>query len=187
MAGSAVPASVVAELVAAAREFARVDAGEDAALLARLAATAVAAAEAFCGCAIFARLHEDLVAVAPGWQRLRGRPVSAIAGVAALPVAAAPFVLPVADYAVDIDAGGDGWVRVPAAGGAGRVAVSYTAGLAADWATCPPALAHGLVLLVAHLHSHREDELAPPAAVAALWRPFRRLQLAELVRSGVAL
>ena len=90
MGGSAVPASVVAELVAAAREFARVGAGEEPALLARLAATAVATAEAFCGITIFARLHEDVVPVASGWQRLRGRPVSAIAGVAAFITKLAP-------------------------------------------------------------------------------------------------
>ena len=124
----------------------------------------------------------DVLAVGPGWQRLRGAPVAAIAGLTGLPIGGAPFVVPVADYQVDIDAGGDGWVRVPSAGGAQRVAVSYTAGLAADWAGCPPALAQGLVMLVAHLFQHREDDAMPPAAVAALWRPFRNVRLLEQVR-----
>lgn len=179
MSGSAVPAAIVAELVAAARDYARFGGGETA-LLERLAGTAVATAEAFCGCTLFVRGHEDVLAPGPGWQRLRSNPVTAIAGLTALPIGSAPFVLAVTDYAVDIDARGDGWVRI--AGGTDRVAVSYSAGLAADWAGCPPALAQGLVMLVAHLFSHREDDALPPAAVAALWRPFRVLRLAEPVK-----
>ncbi|MDB5696063.1 MAG: hypothetical protein JWN21_1606 [Sphingomonas bacterium] len=181
MTGSGVPASVVAELVAAARGYARVADGVEAGLLARAAETAVATAEAFCGIAIFARGHEDVLPVAAGWQRLRATPVTAIAGVTGLPVGLAPFVVPVGDYVVDIEASGDGWVRVAQAGGAARVAVSYTAGLAADWASCPPPLAQGLVMLVAHLFADREGQV-PPAAVAALWRPFRRMRLLERVR-----
>jgi uncharacterized phiE125 gp8 family phage protein len=181
MSGSAVPASVVTGLVAAAREYLRVADGVEAALLARLAATAVTTAEAFCGQALFVRAHEDVLGVAPGWQRLRARPVTAIAGVTALPAGAAPFVLGVEAYATDIDAGGDGWIRVTDAGAA-KVAVSYSAGLATDWAACPPALAQGCAMLVAHLFDARDGAALPPAAVAALWRPFRRMQLMEPVR-----
>ena len=39
------------------------------------------------------------------------------------------------------------------------------------WAT-------GVVLLTAHLFDHRGGESAPPAAVTALWRPWRRMRLA---------
>lgn len=182
MAGSAVPAACVAELVAAARGYLRLQDGVEAALLARLAAAAFGLAEQFCGVAVVQRLHEDVLTVAPGWQRLSARPVTAIAGLTALPVGAAPFVLAVDAYAVDIDAGGDGWVRVPGTVGTGRVAVSYSAGLAADWAAVPAPVAQGLVLLVAHLFEDRAGAGAPPAAVAALWRPFRRLQLLEPTR-----
>lgn len=109
----------------------------EAALLARLAAAAVLTAEAYCGTAIVARSFEDVLAVAPGWQRLAASPVTAIAGMTGLPVAAAPFVLPVAAYSIDIDADGDGWARVADADGAARVAVSYSAGAAANWTAAP--------------------------------------------------
>jgi uncharacterized phiE125 gp8 family phage protein len=69
-------------------------------------------------------------------------------------------------------------VRVVAPGAAARVAVSYRAGLAAGWEELPAGIAHGLVMLVAHLFEARGRDLAPPAAVAALWRPHRRMRLA---------
>ena len=82
--------------------------------------------------------------------------------------------LPVEGYAVDIDPAGDGWVR---AGAAGRIRVTYTAGIADDPETVPAAIGQGVTRLVAHLHAHRDDAAEPPAAIAALWRPFRRLRL----------
>ena len=58
---------------------------------------------------------------------------------------------------------------------------SEAAGLAADWTVLPEPLRHGMVRLAAHQHRERESSGAasvPPAAVAALWRPWRRLRLA---------
>ena len=183
MTGSTVPASAVAGLVAAARDYLRLADGAEAAVLAQAGAAAIGLAERFCGEAIVERLFEDVLPVARGWQRLATGPVTAIAGVTALPVAAAPAVLAVDAYAIDIDAGGDGWVRVADAGGASRVAVSYTAGAAASWAAVPGALAPGWVMLVAPLVEHREGAARPPAAVTALWRPFRRVRLDLAVRA----
>jgi uncharacterized phiE125 gp8 family phage protein len=177
MSGSAVPAEAIAGAVAAAQGYLRLEAGQEAALLETLARAALDLAETFCGQALIARGFEDVLAVAPGWQRLRQAPVARIAGMTGLRAAGAPFVMAAADYALDIDADGAGWVRVIAAGDATQVAVSYTAGVAADWATLPAAVAQGLVLLIAHLFEHREGDAAPPTAVAALWRPYRRLRL----------
>lgn len=44
-----------------------------------------------------------------------------------------------------------------------------------DWAAVPAPVAHGMVVLAAHLFENRGRGDAPPAAVAALWRPYRRL------------
>jgi hypothetical protein len=88
--------TVVVEVAVATRELLRLAGGEDA-LVTRLAATAVAAAEGFCGRAL------------------------------------------------------------------------------ADWAAVPAPVAHGMVVLAAHLFENRGRDDAPPAAVAALWRPYRRL------------
>ena len=180
MAGSAVPGTVIAEAIAAARGYLRITGEEEDALLARLTGAAILLGEAYCGTVLVARGFEDVLRTGSGWQRLRCLPVNAIQGVTGLPADGAPFVLPVGAYAIDIDADGLGWVRVTAPGGAGRVAVNYVAGLASTWGELSPPLAQGVVMLIAHLFQNREAEnggVAPPAAVAALWRPFRRMRL----------
>ena len=53
--------------------------------------------------------------------------------------------------------------------------------LAEDWAEVPQAIRHGAIRLAAHLYRQRDSEsggTTPPAAVAALWRPWRKLRLA---------
>ena len=53
------------------------------------------------------------------------------------------------------------------------------AGLPLPWAEAPPALNEGILRFAAHLYRQRDQSVdsAPPAAVAALWRPWRELQL----------
>ena len=170
------PVGVVAAAAAAAGAYLRIVEAPDA-VLTRAAGAALALAEAFCGQRLIGRGCEDVLRPRADWQRLAAVPVSAMGGLTALPVEGAPFVLPVGAYAVDIDAGGVGWVRVTAQGGATRVAVQYVAGLAADWDALPEPVAQGVVLLAAHLFEHREGSAEPPAAVAALWRPYRRMRL----------
>ncbi len=104
-----------------------------------------------------------------------------ITGIEGIPAEGARFALPVANYAIELDADGGGRVLVSNPGAAGRVAVRFTAGLAADWTSLPEALRHGVLRLAAFQYRSREDDGAasmPPAAVAALWRPWRRLRLA---------
>lgn len=164
MAEDAFPAPVIAGAVAAARSLLRMQGTEEEAVLAGMAATALALAEAFAGARLIGRGFTDAVTADGVWRRLAAEPVTAIT--------AGP-------YAVDIDANGVGWVR---AQGGGTVAVSYQAGLAASWDALPPALAQGVALLVQHLHEHREGDQAPPAAIAALWRPWRRVRIGSARR-----
>lgn len=176
MTASAIPAAVIADAVAAAAAYLRLAEGAADDVLTRATATAIALGEAYLGTAIVARAFEDVIRPSPGWRLLDALPVSAITGVTALPVGAAPYVLPVERYAIDIDGDGDGWVRV-AAKGVERVVVSYVAGLAPSWADVPPAVAQGIATLAAHLYEARASDAQPPAAVAALWRPYRRLRI----------
>jgi uncharacterized phiE125 gp8 family phage protein len=72
-------------------------------------------------------------------------------------------------------------VKVLRAGTAARVAVRFTAGLAADWSGLPDGLRQGVLRLAAAQYRERETDgppPGPPAAVAALWRPWRRMRLA---------
>lgn len=155
------------------RVFLRMEDGVEQLLLERLVGSAVALGEAFTGTPFVQRVMEEVVD-GGGWRRLMRAPVVAITTVT-LPDGSA---LAAEAYAVDIGADGTGWVRVDVA----KARMSYVAGLAASWAEVPAAVAHGVTALAAHLFEHREGDAAPPAAVAALWRPYRRLRLGDAVR-----
>ncbi|MFD1610968.1 hypothetical protein ACFSCW_04045 [Sphingomonas tabacisoli] len=162
-----------------AKAYARVaQSGEDG-LIEQLAATSLLLCEAFCGRIGLAREAVEVLPACAEWRKLSARPVRAITSVEGLPAEGAAFVLPVDAYAIDIDTDGTGWIRTSAPGAAGRVRVTYDAGLASGWATLPETLRQGVVRLTAHLYAHRDDpnEGAPPAAVAALWRPWRQVGL----------
>jgi len=162
-----------------ARTWLRVDGEAEDALIAGLIRSATLLCEQFIGQALLVRLVSETLPASRGWQRLGQRPVRSITGVDGLPAEGAAFALPADAYAIDIDAAGDGWIDVHDAGIAGRVIVTYEAGLAADWNGVPEPLRQGVLRLVAHLYAHRDapDDAGPPAAVAALWRPFRRMRL----------
>lgn len=153
---------------------------DDAPLVALLRA-ALETCESFTGTMPLAAECEEVLPVRPGWHMLLTHPVQAIAGVTGLPSAGAPFALATDAYAIDLTADGGGRVRVSAPGTASRIAVRFTAGLATTWDALPDGLRHGILRLAAHQHRERESEGAsplPPAAVAALWRPWRRLRIA---------
>jgi uncharacterized phiE125 gp8 family phage protein len=171
------PGAAIADARAAAKAHLRIASDGEDALIDSYAASALALGEAFTGTAWIARDWTEVMPVSRAWQRMAIGPVEAITAVAGLPAEGEAFALPADAYAVDIDASGDGWVRTIAPGGAGRVRVTLSAGAAAGWGDLPPPLAQGAVLLIAHLFEHREGEAAPPAAVSALWRPWRRMRL----------
>lgn len=152
---------------------------EDAALAALLRA-ALELCEAFTGVLPIEATCEEILPAAASWQRLATQPVQAITAVEGIPAEGSRFVLPAQAYALELDADGAGRIWIGNPGSAGRVAVRFTAGLAASWADLPEALRQGIVRLAAHQHRARDDERSgplPPAAVAALWRPWRRLRL----------
>jgi uncharacterized phiE125 gp8 family phage protein len=170
-----------AQAVADAKTYLRIDGTDEDALLATLAGAAIGLCERFTGLTLLSAARTDVVpACSPEWQRLPATPVSAIASVASLDPLGVATALPVEAYAIDIDASGDGWVRLTAPTAASRLQVGYTAGIAADWPSLAEPLRQGVIRLVAHLYAHRDaaDDAGPPAAVAALWRPYRRMRLA---------
>ena len=164
--------------VAEAKAFLRIEHGAEDAEIAAFVESASALCEAFTGQLLIAREVSEVVPVAPGWRRLAGTPVRAILEVGAVLADGSGIALPAGAYAIDIDGNGDGWVRsVGALGGGSRLRVRYRAGLAENWDGVPEPLRHGVLRPAAHLHGHRDDEAGPPAAVTALWRPWRRMRL----------
>lgn len=144
------------------------------ALVAGLIRTAMALCESFTGLWLIARGGEQRLAAHGEWQRIAAAPVIAVTG-----VAGATGALAGDDYETDIDAGGTGWVRLLAPSAVKAPVVRFRAGLGEDWNGVPEPLRQGLVRLVTHLFTHRDaaDAGPPPAAVAAMWRPWRRLRV----------
>ncbi len=168
--GTAEPIVTLAE----AQAFARVENGEEEALLAGLIRTASNLCEAFLGQVVVERPFSEQLAASMEWQRLDTAPVRSIASVMVdgVPVEAD-------GYATDIDAGGRGWVRLTSGRPCGVVRVSGSAGMASTQNEAPEAVRHGVLRLVAHLFAARDGEGGEiPAAVTALWRPYRRMRLA---------
>jgi uncharacterized phiE125 gp8 family phage protein len=164
--------------VAAAKAYLRIDGEAEDAMLATLVSAAIGHGEAFTGQMLIARGVAEMLPASPAWRRLARTPVRAITGIEMPEPDAEP--LPVDSHAFDIDAGGDGWVRLTAPIAGERAQLRYVAGLAETWETLPEPIRQGVIRLASHLYAHRDaaEEGAPPAAVAALWRPWRRMRLA---------
>ncbi len=152
-------------------------------LLTALLTASLDMCEAFTGAVQLATTFEETLPIQGGWLSLRSRPVHAIVAVEGIPAEGARFALPIADYAIDITADGTGRVRVIKQGAAGRVAVRCMVGKSPVWAALPGGIRHGIVSLAAHYYRNRDRQGStapdgpPPAAVAALWRPHRRVRL----------
>lgn len=157
----------------------------DDAPLAALLAAALEICEGFTGVTPLACEYEEMLPARGGralggWQAIATRPLLAITGVASVALDGTRAALPPEAYAMEIEADGTGRVRLMTTG-SGRIAVRFTAGLAETWGELPDALRQGVLRLAAHQHREREASGAaplPPASVAALWRPFRRMRLA---------
>ena len=160
----------------AVKALLRVPGAAEDALVETLADEAAATAEAFLGQVLVAR---EVIVTAPArgaWTRLAACPVRAVTAVVGVDDAGGEVALAADGYAVDIDADGDGWVRVTAPGLAG-VRVTLSAGLAAEWDAVPPPVRMAVVRLAAHGFAVPPGGAEPPAAVAALLRRWRRLRV----------
>ncbi len=165
---------VLAVGLAECKAYLRLERDDEDALIAGFVRTAMALCEAFTGQWLIVRDAEQRLAAEACWQRIAAAPVVAVTG-----VAAAGAALPGDAFEADIDVAGTGWVRLRAPAAGDAAVVLFRAGLGSDWNGVPEPLRQGIVRLVAHLFSHRDaaDAGPPPAAVAAMWRPWRRLRL----------
>ena len=175
------PAALAPAALAELKQWLGITTTADDAPLSALLAAALETCEAFTGSLPIEATCEELLPLTGGWQALTTRPVQAITAVYGIPATGDRFALPADAYDMELDADGGGRVRVTAPGAATRIVVRFTAGLAPQWDALPDSLRHGVMRLAAHQHRERETAGAaplPPAAVAALWRPWRRMRLA---------
>jgi uncharacterized phiE125 gp8 family phage protein len=162
-----------------AKAYLRLETDEDDAPLGAILLAAIGHAEGYTGQILIQREVSETITASADWRRLSAMPVTAFTSVTGIPAEGAPFLLPTANYKADIDTAGEGYLRVTEPGGAGRVEVTYLAGLSLDWSGLPESVRLGILRLTGHLYTHRDasDDAGPPAAVAALLRPWRRMRL----------
>lgn len=162
-----------------ARAYLRIDPEYDDPALAAILLAAIAHAEAFTGQILIRRTARQILPSAAIWQRLSATPVFAVGNVSGIPADGGAFLMAAAHYTARIDTNGDGYISVQQPGAAGRVEIEYQAGLAQSWSDLPESLRLAILRLTGHLHLHRDDasDAGPPAAVAALLRPWRRMRL----------
>jgi uncharacterized phiE125 gp8 family phage protein len=171
----AAPAVTLAE----AQAYVRVETGEEEALLAGLVRTATAMCEQFTGRVLLLREYTETLRASGDWQRLGLTPVRSVDTVEAIGEDGTATTLPARAFAVDVDSAGDGWVRLMPGYPPCKLRVSGTAGIATESHDVPEPLRQGIVRLTAHLFNARDGGGGdPPAAVTAMWRPFRRMRLA---------
>jgi uncharacterized phiE125 gp8 family phage protein len=174
MSGSAEPIVSMSE----AQAYVRIETGEEEALLAGLIRTASGLCEAFINQVVLAREFEVDLPASGCWERLPITPVRSITGINSVDSSGATNTLMSDGYTIDIDFAGDGWVRLAQSTVASRFRVSGRAGMADDENGVPEPIRQGVLRLVAHLFTTRDGEAGePPAAVTALWRPYRRMRL----------
>jgi uncharacterized phiE125 gp8 family phage protein len=171
-------AGALAVGLAELKAYLRIENANEDAVLASLLRGAAGLCEQFVGQWLTIRAARETVAADGTWRRLAARPVVEIGTVEGLDGDGTAVALPVAGYAIDIDAQGEGWVRGAPVDGVQRLRVTYRAGLADDPNGVPEAIRQGIVRMAAETYATREgrDPVAP-AAVTALWRPWRRMRL----------
>jgi uncharacterized phiE125 gp8 family phage protein len=171
--------SLDSDMLDEARAYLRIETDQEDGPLAAIILAAIGHAENFTRQILIQRVMRETRTASSAWQPLSARPVQSFGGVIGLPADGASFALPVANYTTQIDANGDGHIRVLQPGVAGRVEITYTAGLSSGWATLPEALRLGILRLIGHLYAHRDaaDDRGPPTAVTALLSPWRRMVL----------
>ncbi|MBT2135110.1 phage head-tail connector protein [Croceibacterium sp. LX-88] len=175
------PAALTGAALDDLKDWLGITTARDDTALEQLLRTALETCEAFTGQMPLTTLCEEVLPVSRNWQSLATTPVQSISAVEGIALDGTRQVLAPQDYALDLAPGGGALVRTLRAGPAKRVAVRFTAGMAATWHAVPDGLRHGLLRLAAHHYRQRESgatEPVPPAAVAALWRPWRRVRVA---------
>ena len=173
-AGPALPAVTMSE----AQAFVRIETGEEEALLAGMVRSASALCEAFLNQVVIQRDYAVEVEASDRWTRLPLTPVISIVSVEGVKSDGTSIALAAEIYSIDVDAQGDGWVRADNDPGVRRLRVSGRAGMASEPNAVPEPIRHGVLRLVAHLFASRDEGGGEvPAAVTALWRPYRRMRL----------
>lgn len=161
-----------------ARSWLRLGSTIDDAVVAGLVRASTNICEAFIGQWLIIRAGEENLPLIKGAFQASVRPVIAIESATLIFSDGSEIVLGGSQYRTLLDRDGTARVTVDDPRGAVRIRVAYRAGMASDANGVPEAIRQGIVRMTQHLHDARDGAgIAPPAAIAALWQPWRRLTL----------
>lgn len=161
-----------------ARSWLRMGPSIDDAVVAQLVRAATSICEAFIGQWLVVRTGVDILPLQGGAAQLTVRPVVAVETVALLAPDGEEAELGAGDYRLSIARDGTARLSIAYPGDAERVRVVYRAGMAEGVNAIPEAIRQGIVRMTQHLHDARDGAgEAPPAVIAALWQPWRRIGL----------
>lgn len=161
-----------------ARGWLRMGAATDDAVVAGLVRAATNICEAFVGQWLMVRAMEETLPIGAGTMQLGVRQVVGVDAVTLLADGGGETVLAAGDYRVAIARDGTARLAIDRPCDAQRVRVAYRAGMADDVNRIPEAIRQGIVRMTQHLYDARDGaDAAPPAVIAALWQPWRRLGL----------
>ena len=176
-----VPPALADAALAELKDWLAITTTREDAMLSALLRAALDMCESFTGTMPLQAECEEVLRTSHDWQRIATTPVVAITGVEQLAADGTRTAMPVDAYLIDITAEGCGRVRLTRRIAATRVVVRFDAGRVPDWESLPEGLRHGIVRLAAHQYREQDGDPAlssPPASVAALWQPWRRMRLA---------
>lgn len=153
--------------------YARVETGEEEALLAGLLRTASELCETFLNQALVTRSIEVVVRASEGWTML---PVQPVRGIVAIRRTGATQPIDPASYRCDIDF--DGRAHVTGLSAGESFVVTGTAGMADDPNGIPEPIRQGILRLTASMFTNRDAPTGElPKSVTTLWRPYRKAGL----------
>lgn len=158
--------------LAEVKQFLRIETAEENALLSMWISLAREACEQFTGRALITQDWRLDIAAARRVNLSPG-PVQQILQVTHI-MGQQSEILDSARYEL-VRQGGDAELVFENHPGQGRLLVEFRTGYGDDWNAVPLSLRQGMLRLVGHYHRFRDASDAPamPAAVSALWRPFR--------------
>jgi len=174
-----IPAATPVLTLAEAKAYLRVDHDVDDALIAALIRSATDICEHFIGRVLLSSGWQERFDAAGTTYRLGREPVRAVSAVAWRDQSGVSTPIAADAHTITITEDGQGSVVLAALPfEATAIDISFTAGEASDPNGLPEAVRQGLLRLVCHEYDYRDSSSSPPVAVAALWRPFRRMRLA---------
>lgn len=148
-------------------------------VLVDLLKSSLAICEAFIGQMPLEQTIEERLAPTAGSHALISQPVKALVGIESTDAYQSRSVLQSEEFDFSLGSNGKACIDFHQAIDADAIVTTVRAGIASTWADIPKPLKQGIIRLAAYHYRDRDSASnpAPPASVAALWRPWRMICL----------